>query len=210
MNEFQFSYIDFAVTFADLLSLNFCVGAMCCLLWIVPNDNTAAYAPRIARFLARIAGYSLGALAVSSLALLWWRATTLSGEPTLATLTALPLILTRTHMGQVWVIRAIALAAAVACWVVARRRPDRNPFWWVMLLAVSIIAFSRSASDHAADAGDFTATEWVDWIHLMSISIWTGSILVVLFAVFPELASEKIRIQGSLHNLPLDFPVPPE
>lgn len=192
MNEFQFSYIDFAVTFADLLCLVCCVGALCCLLWIVPHDETIPDASRRAEYLAGIAGYALGALALSSLAFLYWRAMSLSGEPVLATLKALPLILTQTHMGQVWMVRAGALAVAISVWTSARRRPNRRPLWWMIFLAVSIIAFSRSASDHAADVGDFTVREWVDWLHLMAISAWMGSILIVLIAVFPELARREV------------------
>jgi uncharacterized cupredoxin-like copper-binding protein len=58
----------------------------------------------------------------------------------------------------------------------------------MIFLAAAILAFSRSASGHAADAGDFTLKEWVDWTHLMAASVWVGSVLVVLLAVFPELA----------------------
>lgn len=192
MNAFQFSYIDFAVTFADLLCLVCCVGALCCLLWIVPHDGTVPDVSRRDEYLARIVGYSLGALALSSLAFLCWRATSLSGEPVLSTLMALPLILTQTHMGQVWMVRASALAVAIALWISARHRANRSALWWMIFLAVSVIAFSRSASDHAADVGDFTAREWVDWIHLMAISAWMGSILVVLIAVFPELARREV------------------
>jgi copper resistance protein D len=192
MNEFQFSYVSFAVTFADLLCLVCCVGALCCLLWIVPHDETMPDMSRRTEHLARIAGYALGALALSSLAFLCWRATSLSGEPVLPTLQALPLILTQTHMGQVWMVRAGALVVAIALWARARRHVNRRPLWWMIFLAVSVIAFSRSASDHAADVGDFTAGEWIDWLHLMAISAWMGSILVALFAVFPELARREV------------------
>ncbi|MGC2457267.1 MAG: CopD family protein [Gallionellaceae bacterium] len=128
------------------------------------------------------------ALAVTSLALIWWRSTTLSGESAINALTLLPLVVTHTHVGHIWLIRAITVASAVVLWATARRYPTRNALWWMIFLAAAVLAFSRSASDHAADAGDFTLKEWVDWAHLMATSIWVGSVLVVLLAVFPELA----------------------
>lgn len=152
-------------------------------------------APRILQLLTRIVGVSLAALAATSLALIWWRSTTLSGEPAINALALLPLIVKQTHVGHIWLIRAITVASAVVLWATARRDPSRNIFWWMIFLAAAVLAFSRSASGHAADTGDFTLKEWVDWAHLMAASVWVGSVLVVLLAVFPELA--KLEASGS-------------
>jgi putative copper resistance protein D len=189
MSAFLLShFIGFMLTFADLLALVCCLGALICRLWIVPTDGTVRRVPRILQLLTRIVGNSLAALAVTSLALLWWRSTTLSGEPALKTLVMLPSIVTQTHIGHIWLIRAAAIASAWVLWTAARRDPNRDVLWWIIFLAAAILAFSRSASGHAADAGDFTLKEWVDWTHLMAASVWVGSVLVVLLAVFPELA----------------------
>jgi copper resistance protein D len=184
-------FIDFVLTFADLLALVCCLGALICRLWIVPTDGAVQRAPRILQLLTRIAGNSLAALAVTSLALLWWRSTTLSGEPALKTLVMLPLIVTQTHVGHIWLIRVAAIASAWILWTAARRDPNRDVLWWMIFLAAAILAFSRSASGHAGDAGDFSLKEWVDWTHLMAASVWVGSVLVVLLAVLPELARLK-------------------
>src|SRR5450759_3075516 len=79
-------FIDFMLTFADLLALVCCLGALICRLWIVPTDGMVRRAPRILQLLTRIVGNSLAALAITSFALLWCRSTTLSGEPALKTL----------------------------------------------------------------------------------------------------------------------------
>jgi putative copper resistance protein D len=193
MNAFQFNDVDFVLTFADVLALFCCIGALSCRLWIVPAAGTVQQAPRILQLLARIAGASLAALAVTSLALIGWRSTTLSGEPVLNALALVPLIVAQTHVGHVWLIRSITVIAAVVLWMMARRdpAPARNALWWMTLLAMAVLAFSLSASGHAADAGDFTLKEWVDWAHLMAAAIWAGSVLAVLLAVFPELVKLK-------------------
>ena len=187
MSSFQFSYFDCVLTFADLLALVCLLGALSCRLWIVPTQGAVQLAPRILQLLTRIIGVSLAALAATSLALIWWRSTTLSGEPAIKALALLPLIVTQTHVGHIWLIRAIAVASAVVLWATARPNPSRNILWWMIFLAAAVLAFSRSASGHAADTGDFTLKEWVDWAHLMAASVWVGSVLVVLPAVFPEL-----------------------
>jgi putative copper export protein len=72
-------------------------------------------------------------------------------------------------------------------WWLGRRRPDASAPWVVTLVAFAVVAFSRSASGHAADAGDFGAQEFIDWLHLLSMSVWVGGVLAALLAVFPAL-----------------------
>jgi copper resistance protein D len=189
MNGFPSSHLfAFALTFADLLALVCLLGALSCRLWIVEIDTAIRHAPRILQLLTRIAGMSLAAFAITSLALMWWRSTTLSGEHAIRALAMLPIIMTQTHVGHIWLIRIATVVSAVVLWTAARRDPMRNGLWWMIFLAAAILAFTRSATGHAADSGDFTLKEWVDWIHLMAASVWAGSVLVVLLAVFPELA----------------------
>jgi putative copper resistance protein D len=195
MSAFQFDPLDSALTFADLLALFCCIGALSCRLWIVPAAGDVQFAPRILRSLTRMVGASLAALAVASLAFIGWRSTTLSGQPALNALALFPVIVAHTHVGHVWLIRAITLAVAMILWALARRNMARHVFWWLILLVMVVFAFSRSASGHAADAGDFTLKEWVDWAHLIATSVWAGSVLVVLLAVFPAL--EKLEAPHS-------------
>ncbi len=176
-----------ALTFADLLALTSCLGALACRLWIVPSDGVSDDLSHIFRRATAIIGGCVAVLAGTSLGLLWWHATELSGAPALQSLAVLPAVLTQTHLGHAWAVRAMAVAALGGLWVAARRDPDREVLWWLMLAVGALLACSRSASGHAADAGDFSFGEWVDWAHLVAISVWAGSVLVVPAIVLPAL-----------------------
>lgn len=52
-----------------------------------------------------------------------------------------------------------------------------------MLATVALIAASRSASGHAADSGDFTLVEIVDWLHIFMISTWGGALVLVSLVI---------------------------
>lgn len=137
--------------------------------------------------LQRIVAAAIAVLAVSSIVLLIARSATMSGQPVSQALSAVPLVITSTHYGRVWLIRPAMLVVLWIGWWLCRRRRDASAPWAAMLAAFAVFAFSRSASGHAADAGDFGAQEFIDWLHLLSMSVWVGGVFAALLAVFPAL-----------------------
>ncbi len=141
----------------------------------------------IIRRLEGIVAAAIAVLAASSIVLLIARSATMSSQPVLQTLSAVPLVITATHYGQVWLLRPAMLVVLWIGWWLRRRRRDASAPWIAMLAALAVFAFSRSASGHAADAGDFGAQEFIDWLHLLSMSVWVGGVFTALLAVFPAL-----------------------
>jgi putative copper export protein len=47
------------------------------------------------------------------------------------------------------------------------------------------MAMTRSASGHAADWGDPTFPELIDWVHLIASSLWGGGLLALSIAILP-------------------------
>lgn len=139
------------------------------------------------RRLQRIVAAAIAVLAVSSIVLLIARSATMSGQPVSQALSAVPLVITSTHYGRVWLIRPAMLVVLWIGWWLCRRRRDASAPWTAMLAAFAVFAFSRSASGHAADAGDFGTQEFIDWLHLLSMSVWVGGVFAALLAVFPAL-----------------------
>lgn len=176
-----------ALTFADVLALACCIGALSCRLWIVPPAEASSVGRQIFQRSAVTVGACAGVLAATSVGLLWWRASSLSDTPASQSLALLPAVVAHTHLGHAWAVRTAAVSGLGGLWAAARRKPEGVVLWWLMLAAAAVLAFSRSASGHAADAGDFTVEEWADWVHLMAISVWAGSVLVVPALVLPAL-----------------------
>lgn len=176
-------------TLLDLLALFICIGALAICLWILPltGDGPDSTCHGILRVrLWRLLVLGIAALTVSSIAELSMRAKEMSDRPFGALLLVVPRVLSQTHYGRAWLIRAVALVVLWAGWWSCRRRPDsknRPPAF--MLGAGALIALSRSISGHAADWGDLTLPELMDWLHLMAASVWGGGLLVLSSIVLP-------------------------
>lgn len=54
-----------------------------------------------------------------------------------------------------------------------------------MLGAAIVIGMTRSASGHAADWGDLNIPEMMDWLHLMAVSAWGGTIFGFSSVILP-------------------------
>jgi putative copper export protein len=54
-----------------------------------------------------------------------------------------------------------------------------------MFGAGALVAMARSDSGHAADWGDLTWPEVIDWVHLMAGSVWGGGLIALSFVLLP-------------------------
>ena len=55
------------------------------------------------------------------------------------------------------------------------------------------MAMTRSASGHAADWGDLTWPEVIDWVHLMAGAVWGGGLIALSIMGFQEQSPENVR-----------------
>jgi putative copper resistance protein D len=128
------------------------------------------------------------AMTASSFGDLLVRAAEMSGQPLSAAFSVLPMVVSRTHLGHVWFIRITALTILSILAIGGGRHRESRPFILSMLCLLGLVAMTKSASGHGADAGDFSLAEMMDWLHLMAVSFWGGGILVLSAAILPELA----------------------
>lgn len=156
-------------------------------LWVLPPSWSDER--RLGR-LWRLLGIALALLVCSSVMLLLNRTRVLSGRPLIDVVPMLPRMLTQTHFGGIWLLRPAALAWLGLGWALGRRNPRGRFIPALMLPAAVLIAFSRSATGHAADQGDFTLPEFMDWLHLLAAGVWGGGLLAVSLAVFPAAGRE--------------------
>ena len=128
----------------------------------------------------------IGALLLTTAADIVMRARTMGGDGLAQSIRIVPLVLSRTHFGTIWLGRVVALAALL---VVAARRGERAR---VLALALAaIVALSTALSGHAADWGDLSVTVLIDWAHVLAASLWIGGVVtlaLVIFRIEPPLA----------------------
>ncbi|MHB8252809.1 MAG: copper resistance D family protein [Acidiferrobacter sp.] len=172
-----------AVSAFDIVAIATVIGVQSCRLWIVPATAVEHLHKRLWRFLA----LSLVALTASSFVLLVGRTMEMSRQSLSHVWHWLPLVIRETEFGHIWLVRPAALVIMWAAWLLGRRPSRTKTASILMLLSVSAIAFTRSATGHPADQGQWTFPEWMDWLHLMMGSIWAGSLFVMTLTIFPAL-----------------------
>ena len=170
----------------DLLALTTCIGALACRLWVVP---TVATEPSVIQpLLARLWWLLLACLAVLSLSSvigLIQRAAEMSGRPHGEVLSILHTVLFNSHYGLAWLVRIFALVMLWFGWSLGRRKLNSHAVPIFMLGCGILIALTRSASGHGADAGDLSLPELMDWFHLLAASLWSGGMVAFTAVIFP-------------------------
>ena len=198
------------LTWLDLIGLAIATGALVETLWLFPAAQPAGgKAENIGGHghpARRLFGLSLCLLSVSTLGLLWARTVTMSGMSWREALPEVPLILQQTHFGGVWLWRLAILALGwVAWWRWYYSGTAKRGLLSVALLLTAAVAFTRSATGHPADQGDFTLREFSDWLHMMAAALWTGSVIGSAIMLSPWLHDRQppaVRTSiGSINRL---------
>lgn len=183
-------FLHIIPTAFDLLALFICIGALACHLWVLPpTGGVLNYSvPEVLHVcLWHLLAAGVAALTISSVTELFMRAIEMSDRPLSAIFSVLPTVLLRTHYGHLWVVRPAALAALWIGWWAGKRRLDSRAISMFMLGAGAVIAMTRSASGHAANRGDLTLPELMDWLHLLSSSVWGGGLIALSIVVLPKM-----------------------
>lgn len=181
-------FIHSAPTLIDLLAVVVCIGSLSCRVWLV-RGTSGAFDERDQRCMLRnlwmLLGASVVMLVFSSSIILIARSAEMSGLTLAEGVAVIPRVVSHTHFGRVWTVRLTAVALLCAIWWTGRRdlHNRRSPI--LMLIAATVVAATRSASSHAADAGDLSLSELMDWLHLVAASVWGGGLIALSVAVFP-------------------------
>ncbi|HJR14147.1 MAG TPA: CopD family protein [Rhodanobacteraceae bacterium] len=175
-----------AITGFDVLAVALIVGAVAArLAWLPGAYEGSRLQPSLLRRLHVLFGATLGFLTLTSVAILFARSVAISGEPFPQVAGVVPLVLQETDFGKLWLARAAAvlLMWLLWTWIGVRKR------WagWVLAILVGVVAFSRSATGHAGDHGNFAWPVWIDWLHLLSAGLWGGAIVMFVLAARPVL-----------------------
>jgi putative copper export protein len=133
----------------------------------------------------RLLLFCLVVLALSSVIGLIQRAAEMSGRPHGEVFSILHVVVFNSHYGQAWLVRIFALVMLWFGWLLGRRKLDSHVVPIYMLVGAVLIALTRSASGHGADAGDLTLPELMDWLHLLAASLWSGGMVAFTAVIFP-------------------------
>ncbi|TDN63057.1 CopD family protein [Paraburkholderia sp. BL10I2N1] len=159
------------------------VGACLAALML---DNAS---PRMRYRLRWIVAVCVVTLIVADTVNLLFEAALMSGSAPGADLLVLIPVLTQSHFGTAWSTGFVALIVWTGL-LVGSRGVGRPAQTSVALFAAAVFAFSRAASSHAADAGDFSLPEWIHWVHLCATAAWAGLVIASGLSVLPMLRAD--------------------
>jgi putative copper export protein len=164
------------VRWISLVALAGLVGGLAVRVIVLPPD-----APVLERRLARWTQACSVLLLLTGAAELLLRARTMAGGDLSATLSSVPLVLTRTHFGTVWSIRGVALVLLLG--LVGRSGRTETRVAYALSL---VVALTTTLAGHAADRGDLSANAAIDWLHVAAATTWTGGLLWLAVIVLRE------------------------
>jgi putative copper resistance protein D len=182
----------FALSDTAFAVLAGCLLAVC---WLNRLDVTAAVGAKAFGRLGGIFPACLAVLILGQIVRPWFAAAGMSGSGNFAANLALvPDILLSTHLGKVWCVGSVALAALLAALVrkgVFAGRQMTRPA--ALLIGASLVPFgcAKAASGHAAGAGDFTVAEFSMLFHVAGTAIWAGTVIASGLIVVPALAESR-------------------
>jgi putative copper export protein len=164
-----------AVRWLSLVALAALLGILVLDVVILPVSPDALPARRRLRTWSALCAAILLAASAGELVV---RARTMSGGPLAVAFSVLPVVLTRTHFGRIWLARLAALVVTLALSLSTARR-----LRGIALILALGLAATTSLTGHAGDWGDLTASAFVDWGHVVAASAWTGGLLGLALAL---------------------------
>lgn len=174
--------VSVSIVVAAITNISFACAVGGCLAVLMLGGAPPVMRSRAQRFAA---GCAVALIIANTISLLL-EAALMSGS-TLGTACAVLIpVLTRSHFGAAWSIGFVALIIWTGL-LLRARDSGRATRMSVALFTAAVFAFSKAASSHAADAGDFALPEWIHWVHLCATATWAGLVIASGLCVLPML-----------------------
>ncbi|HLG23167.1 MAG TPA: CopD family protein [Candidatus Manganitrophaceae bacterium] len=95
----------------------------------------------------------------------------MSGKPFSAIGPILPVVLTKTHFGAIWIVKLFLLALLL--FLIRSGARHRDP---LLLGSGFLLCLTGSLTGHAIRHGSFYPPLLSDWVHYVAVSIWAGGL----------------------------------
>jgi copper resistance protein D len=188
VSDMSFPLAAAIVRWCELLALVIVIGGFALDILVLPPAEELAAARRRLRIWGT---FGVAVLVVSACAVLVMRTLAMSGGGLAGLRAVLPIVLTRTHFGAIWVVRAVALGLLLIVSFAGGR-----PLRIAGLLLSLCIALTTSLTGHAGDWGDRSLAVLADWIHAVAAGTWIGGLFGLVLAVFPDRARWPASLLG--------------
>jgi putative copper resistance protein D len=174
------------------ISLAWTAGALASRFWLM--KQTAAWREAVVERLSSAMLAGLMACTAGILLSLWTESAAMGDVPWLDAWPAFVQMTTTTHYGHAGVVAvALLVVAMVVHW---RLKGPVSGLRYVGSLAalLLLVAAARVTIGHAFEYGPLSVAVWVEWLHLLLISLWAGVVFVAAWVVLPHVLAGKFAL----------------
>lgn len=164
------------ITFSSQTAL---VGSLAFLFLIwrpVSNrlENEAAYISSAVSSFSRTLWVSFALILLSTIMWLLFQVLVLSSS----SLEGIAQVLLGTRFGSVWIFRIVVIGLIAITLYAYTRRGEKNYFAWLLAIAAGLLLLTTSLNSHNAATTEFGILPIIfDWLHLVGVGVWVGSLL---------------------------------
>ncbi|MEO8406987.1 MAG: CopD family protein [Oxalobacteraceae bacterium] len=94
-------------------------------------------------------------------------------------------MLTMTHYGRAGLYGLVVLPGLACVYLARNRLQQYRGYDGLIATLLLVFAYARVSVSHAAIDGMFGLNVWVQWLHLLLISLWAGAVMVAAWSVLP-------------------------
>ena len=114
--------------------------------------------------------------------LLWAEAAVLSELPLLGALGAIGTVVMRTHVGHAWLVGTSALVLSLGVTLLRKHWRSAAGLVGAAVACAVVFAGAKSWMGHAGSSSELLPFV-VDWVHLVAVSVWAGTVLLAVAVV---------------------------
>jgi len=128
-------------------------------------------------------------LAVAAVIDLGLRAMMMSGQSIMELNAVLPIVLSKTQFGRIWIWMMGLILSLIVLWILKMRKIfDGSMMMYPILVGGAALGLTTALSGHAADQGMWSWTVFNDWSHVMAVSCWVGAQFALQLHFRPSVA----------------------
>lgn len=127
--------------------------------------------------IARVCTLAICGSVVAALLLLWVQTALMSDLPLSSAVSAAAPVLAQTHFGHAWTFGTVALLIAWGLTLLRSRNIRSRRYFFGLIVLVAFFLAGKSSAGHAGST-DRLLPVVVDWLHLLFVGTWSGSVLI--------------------------------
>ena len=140
--------------------------------------------------------FSLAACAIGALLSLWTEAAVMGDVAWPDAGPAFSEMLASTHYGHAGLTAVVLLVLAMLVhWRLKRKGAEMRSIHVVAGL-VLLVAAARVSIGHASEHGLFSVAAWIEWLHVLLMSLWAGTVFVAGWIVLPQVLVDESSPTG--------------